>query len=152
MIQCQSKLFSTTLYMHLTSMPLKTTLLKRHMCRRTKSLKKAHDFLCFRKLPKTIPVESYRITCQVVVRFRRKAHDFLALLVVNDVFSCTFLGSLCDTEKSARAFACIYVVHIYMICARSALLQLVSQMFQPIRVRLGLGTKHSQSLRSFRQV
>ena len=66
--------------------------------------------------------------------------DFLVILAVNDAFSCAFLGSLCDAEESARescTFMCVYVVDVHVVSARSALLQLVSQIFQTIMVRIG---------------
>ena len=46
--------------------------------------------LCFRKTPKTTPLETCQIARQIPIRSLRKAQYFLVLLVVNDVLSCTF--------------------------------------------------------------
>ena len=80
--------------MRLTSMPFNTTLLKCHVHRFVSPLTKVQDFRMLRKLPKTMPVESYRITQQVLVSFLRELQNFLAILAVNGVLSCAFLSSL----------------------------------------------------------
>ena len=64
-----------------------------------KLLQKKKIILCFREIPKMTLVETFQITHQISIRSLRKAKDFFALLVVNEVLSCTFLGSLEETPN-----------------------------------------------------
>ena len=57
-------------------------------------LQKCKVLLCFRKTPVMTPTETCQIAHQISIRSRRKAQDFLVLLVVDYVFSYTFLVSL----------------------------------------------------------